>query len=220
MTLKLSGILTATTNIVVIGTVVFLLGRPGGAAFEAVKDYREKTQLHKRISREWNDFIQVGGRIDEGSGPVALVEFSDYQCPFCKQAHREISTFLTRNPDVGILYRHFPLSIHPAAEGAARSAICAERQGRFRRMHVRLFETSEWQTDTNWTREAIAAGVVDTLQFKACLHSELTSTRLERDKSLGDHLAVSGTPTFVYAKGVRAGIISPEELLEITKSPR
>ncbi len=217
--MKLSGILTATTNIVVIGTVAFLLGRPGGAAFETVKEYRAKTQLRKRISQEWNDFIQVGGRIDEGKGPVALVEFSDYQCPFCKQAHGALSKFLAGHPDVGILYRHFPLSIHPAAEGAARSAICAEREGRFLQMHVRLFETSEWQTDTNWTREAIAAGVVDTLQFKACLRSQLTSTRLDRDKSLGARLAVSGTPTFVYPKGIRAGIISPEELLEIAKSP-
>ncbi len=217
--MKLSGILTVTTNVVVVGTVVFLLVRPGGTVFEAVKEYHAKSQIRKRISREWNDFIQVGGRVDEGKGPVAIVEFADYQCPFCKQEDGKLARFLAGHPNVGLLYRHFPLSVHPAAEGAARAAICAEQQGRFRQMHDRLFETSEWQTDTNWTREAIAAGVVDTLQFKACLHSEPTSERLDRDKWLGEHLAVSGTPTFVYPKGVRAGMISPEELLEITQLP-
>ncbi len=68
-------------------------------------------------------------------------------------ARQAAAEFIAQNPEVGVAYRHLPLPIHPAAEGAARAAICAQRQRRFEEMHARLFETARWHSDTLWIRE-------------------------------------------------------------------
>ena len=109
-----------------------------------------------------------------------------------------------------MIYRHLPLPFHPAAEGAARASICAERQGRFREMYDRLFGTEAWLSDTNWNREAESAGVPDLGRFGNCLHDIDTDRRLAVDRNLAEALAVAGTPTFVHRKGIFVGILSRE----------
>lgn len=215
---KFSEKLNTVVNIVVIIALgVFLVG-PQGILYTRVKEWRKSAQLRERIARDWNALTDGGVRVDTGRSKPVLVEFSDYQCPFCRQANRVIEQWLATH-DAGVIYRHFPLTaIHPAAEGAARAAICAEAQGRFRTMHLRLFETDTWQKDSNWVREAEAAGVPDLERFEACLTSDGTTRRLEADMALGRSLGVTGTPTFVYSQGMRSGVLSDAILSEVTHS--
>ncbi|MFQ5705601.1 MAG: DsbA family protein [Gemmatimonadales bacterium] len=165
------------------------------------------------IDSIWPLLVDRATHVGTQSQGIALIEFLDYQCPFCQQQYTESKRFLASNPGRGLGYLHLPSLIHPAAEGAARSAICAEGLGRFSELHKRLFETDQWKSDTNWVREASAVGGVDTNKFLACLRSNETTDRIERDCALAQNLGVSGTPAFVYRSGVYVGLASDLVLL-------
>ena len=165
----------------------------------------------------WDTLVAAGARLDAGSPPVRIVEFSDYQCPFCKQEHFVLSALLDSVPTLGIAYRHLPNDRHPAARGAALAAICAERQGHFREMHSSLFETIEWQTDTNWISLAKSAGIPDIGGFAVCLSDPSTSRRLEQDLRLAEQLGITGTPEFVSPKERVSGLVPPAGLLRLAR---
>lgn len=209
---KFSEKLVMVTNIlVVVAFLVFIVG-PNGVVYGKWKDWRTTAKTRRQIGDKWPALIEGGSRLDAGKTPPAFVEFADYQCPFCKNASRTMEQWLASN-DTGVVFRHLPLTaIHPAAEGAARAAICAETQGRFRQMHHQLFTENEWEKDTNWVREAKAAGVPDITAFQACLQSEKTTARLSADMKLAESLGIKGTPTYVAHKGLRQGIITDDVL--------
>lgn len=207
--------LMIVTNVVLVAIVVFTLLRPRGGVGVALREWRQDRAIRNRLTHQWSKIAGEAGRLDHGTGQVLLVEFSDYQCPFCKQAHYRLDSLLAKNPAIGIVYRHFPLPIHPSAAGAARASICAQNQGRFREMDRRLFETTQWQTDTNWVREARAGRVPDISQFRACLSSPKTIARLAADRTIAMELLVGGTPTFFGQGGVRKGVQSVETLIRL-----
>src|SRR4051812_450043 len=80
--------------------------------------------------------------LGDPNGPVALVEYGDYECPFCRQAHFVVQSVLRRlDPYVRYVWRHFPLAqTHPHALSAALAAEAAGAQGKFWRMHATLFD--------------------------------------------------------------------------------
>lgn len=137
---------------------------------------------------------------------MRIVEFADFQCPFCQANHSELLAFLTVHPGVGVVYRHLPLPQHPAAEAAAKAAICAEHQGVFRAFHHYLFETANWQEDRNWSDVAQATNVGDLAEFERCLDTPATAARLEADKELAKALGITGTPAFVTERHVVQGL--------------
>lgn len=193
--------------------LVGFLFRPGGSGYETVAGWGRERRLQRTISREWDALVAGTSRVDSGGREVLLVEFADYQCPFCAQSASELEAFLVDHPHVGVLYRHFPLrSIHPAAEGAARAAICAEAQGTFRQMHRRLFESSQWHSQRNWVAEASSAGVPNLSAFEACLNSPSTTARLAADEALAARLDVRGTPTFFTLSRARTGAMSRDDV--------
>lgn len=133
---------------------------------------------------------------------VTIVEFSDYQCPFCSRAEPIIDQVLALFPeDVRLVYRHFPIdSIHPRARPAAIAAVCAEEQGRFWEFHKRVFENQR-----NLSDEALA-GFADELEldraaYDACLEGEAAATRVAEDLAAGQEAGTTGTPAF-YVNGI------------------
>jgi len=177
--------------------------------------FRYQLQVRHTLEHEWTSLANGGSRLDSGKGPAVLVEFSDYQCPFCRRSDAALDLVL-QSMTVGVSYHHFPISdLHPAADGAARAAICAEEQGRFRQMHHHLMTTNEWQTDTNWVAAARLVGIPDQSLFADCLSRRSTTLRLDRDRRLADTLHVLGTPAFFTStKGYR-GFLAYAELIKI-----
>lgn len=199
-------ILDRTLNFGVIVIALFIVFRPGGPVFGWVQKQVETRRVRSQLETLWPELISEGHRLDGGSGDVVLIEFSDYQCSFCQRTHPELSDFLSEHKQVGVLYRHLPLAtIHQAAEGAARAAICAEQQARFRQMHDHLFETERWSEDQDWAVEAIEIGIPDVARFVACMDAPATHARLARDRKLADALGVISTPTFVTRNGIFRG---------------
>lgn len=133
------------------------------------------------------------------SAKVTIVEFSDFQCPFCASFYNaSLSQIRTNYIDTGkvkLVYRHFPLSFHPEAQKAAEAAECAEEQGKFWEMHDKLFENSSSLSVANEKQWAKDLGL-DSAKFNTCLDSGKTASAVQKDAADGAAAGVSGTPTF------------------------
>jgi protein-disulfide isomerase len=133
--------------------------------------------------------------------PVMVVEFSDFQCPYCRQVEPTLKQLLAKYPDkVSLAYRDLPIpSIHPQAELAAEASRCALEQGKFWEYHDRLYNNS------NLERPALLddarALKLDDKQFDACLASGKYKAEVDRDVKEGTQAGVSGTPGF-FINGV------------------
>jgi protein-disulfide isomerase len=202
-------------NTLTLGVVLVLALRPGGLLRVTFDTWQTNRAIERTLASEWDTMIASGSRLDRSPSKAVLVEFSDYQCPFCKKAHHAIDSLIRENGELGIVYRHFPLPSHQSAAGAARASVCAANQGRFREMDRRLFETTQWQTDTQWVREARAVRVPDISLFRACLTSQATADRVALDMALARRLRIAGTPMFVARSGLVLGAQPKEALLAL-----
>ncbi|MDB4959742.1 MAG: bdbD [Myxococcales bacterium] len=129
--------------------------------------------------------------------PVTLVEYGDYQCPFCGQAFLVLQELERRlGNDLRFVFRHFPLSeIHPYALGAAEAAEAASAQGRFWDMHDRLYLNQD-ALDPDSLLEHAAALDLDVEQFANDLEAHRFLPRIEADFMGGVRSGVNGTPCF------------------------
>lgn len=128
--------------------------------------------------------------------PVTIVEFSDFECPYCGRAHPILTELLRElEGQVKVVFRNYPLSGHPRAMPAARAAVAAGHQGKFWEMADLLFEHQRALEDEDLTRYAQQIGL-DLERFEADLHAPETQAAIERDREEGSRLGVEGTPTF------------------------
>jgi protein-disulfide isomerase len=194
--------LGTAANVAVIAAAAFLLLRPTGPVGARVAEWNRGRALKAFIDDHWAT-IQIGSRLDTMSAPIEIVEFSDYECAFCRRQHLSLMAIINDRQLGGIAFRHLPLpSLHARADGAARSAICAEAQGHFLAMHNQLMKSEAWMVDSNWVREAEAAGVPNLAAFGKCRSSPETTARIAADAEMAAKLGIRGTPSFI-AKGTR-----------------
>jgi protein-disulfide isomerase len=127
--------------------------------------------------------------------PVVVVEFADFECPFCQRLAPELdSMWEARKDKVRFVYKFLPLAVHPHSEAAARAAIAAQLQGKFWPMHHQLFEHGQHLEDSDLEGYAKAVGL-DLARFHADMASPAATARIEADRKLSDSLGVKGTPT-------------------------
>lgn len=159
------------------------------------------------------DPISFAGAAIQGDGhaKVAIIEYSDFQCPFCGKFEREtlpgLRSKYIKSGEVMLAFRNFPLSIHTFAEGAAEASACANEQGKFWQMHDRMFGHQE-RLDGNSLRDDAKAVGLDIKAFDACLASD-AATKVQADSSSGQVLRVSGTPTFFIGVIQADGRVKP-----------
>jgi len=136
----------------------------------------------------------IRGSLD---APLQLVEYGDYECPFCGMAHpvvQQVERLLSDR--LCFAYRHFPIiSAHPHALRAAEAAESAAEQGRFWAMHNRLFEHQDLLDDEMLVFHAVQVGL-DRERFIDDLESQRFIPRVREDLSSGARSGVNGTPTF------------------------
>ena len=150
-----------------------------------------KARLSKLPVKE-HDHIQ--GPID---APCALVEYGDYQCPYCGDAHEIVKEVQERLGDkLCFAFRNFPLvDIHEHAEHAAEAAESAAAQGRFWEMHALLFENQNALDDDDLAGYAAELGL-DPKRIMAEVESGAHAARIKKDLISGEQNEVNGTPTF------------------------
>jgi protein-disulfide isomerase len=135
---------------------------------------------------------------------VAIVEFSDFECPFCASFYKEtLPKIISEYVDKGLVkvdYRHYPLSFHPQALPSANAAECANEQGKFWEMHDKIFSENVGgalglatvDTYKTWAQElGLEASV-----FDSCLDEQRYKDIIDSDFALGNELVVNATPTF------------------------
>src|SRR5882757_10035581 len=127
---------------------------------------------------------------------ITLVEFSDFQCPYCYKAAEKISAVLKAYPnDVKLIFKQYPLDSHPQAAISAQAALAANQQGKFWQLHDIMFANRN-----GLSRKAImgwAEGIgLDMKRFTADLDSDAIKKTVARDTADGDKAGVDGTPTF------------------------
>ena len=130
------------------------------------------------------------------NAPIELIEFSDFQCPFCLRADPVVRQVLATYGDrIRFVYRHYPLPNHPNARPAAEAAACAGDQGKFWAFHDRIFTNQTKLTDADLKQHAVEIGV-DTAKFNACVDGHATKARVDADMRAGEEAGVDGTPAF------------------------
>ncbi len=133
------------------------------------------------------------------SAKVTIVEFSDFQCPFCSSFYN--SSLVPMRKDyidtgkVKIVYRHFPLGFHPEAQKAAEATECAKDQGKFWEMHDKIFLNQPSLSVANEKQWAKDLGL-NSATFNQCLDSGKKAAVVSADQKAGTEAGVSGTPTF------------------------
>ena len=142
--------------------------------------------------------VELAGAPVRGNpkAPVTIVEFSDFQCPFCVRARPTVARVREVYGDkVRWAFRHYPLDFHPQAQKAGEAAACAGEQDRFWQMHDRLWENSSKLEVPELKAHAQAIGL-DATTFATCLDSGRHAGLVERDMQAGQEYGVSGTPAF------------------------
>lgn len=135
---------------------------------------------------------------------IAVVEFSDFECPYCGRHAQTVYPQLQRqyidNGTLMYVFRHFPLQkLHPNAFKAAEAAECARDQGKFWEMHDRLFTNQKALTESDLSNHAGAIGV-DSARFKPCLSNGTKSSRVKEDAAEGERLELQATPSFFIGR--------------------
>jgi protein-disulfide isomerase len=148
------------------------------------------------------------------SAVLEIVEFSDFQCPFCAQAVPVIDSLLSAHPDdVRHVYRHFPLPMHEHAARAAQAALEAQRQDAFWTYHDLLFENQGALADPELVGYAERLGL-DAEALERALAGGTHQARMHEDMEFGQLLGVTGTPTF-FLNGFRLQGVPPIWVFEL-----
>jgi protein-disulfide isomerase len=147
------------------------------------------------------------------NAPIQIIEFSDFQCPFCLNAFPTVKQVLSTYGDrIHFVYRHYPLANHPRARPAAEAAQCADEQGKFWVYHDRLFGDQSRLSDADFKQHAAELGL-DAGQFNACYDGHKYKADVDTDIRAGDEAGVSGTPAF-YINGRMLSGAQPFEVFK------
>lgn len=150
------------------------------------------------------------------SAPVTIIEFSDFECPFCarfiEQTLPQIEEKYIKTGKVKLVFRDFPLPFHRNAQKAHQAAECADEQGRFWEYHDLLFENYQSLDEKSLKNYAENIGLNMT-QFNECLNSEEMASEVQKDLNDGSQYGVRGTPTF-FINGIELVGAQPYSVFE------
>ncbi|MFH1895314.1 MAG: DsbA family protein [archaeon] len=133
------------------------------------------------------------------NAPVTIIEFSDYQCPFCERFYAETLPSIQQkyidSGKVKLVYRDFPLGFHENAQKAAEAAECAGEQGKYWEMHNKIFDNQTAIDIVSLKQYAVQLGL-NQEKFNQCLDSSAMASEVQKDFADGQKYGVTATPTF------------------------
>ncbi len=167
------------------------------------KDNKAPTQPTQPTTVKVNlpaDFTKDDPFKGDKDAKVTIVEFSDFQCPFCERFFTQTLSSIEENyVDTGkvkFVFKDFPLGFHQNAQKAAEATECADEQGKFWEMHDKIFENQQSLGVDNYKQWAKDLGL-DTDNFDKCLDDGITASEISDDMSDGQKTGISGTPGFL-----------------------
>lgn len=152
-------------------------------------------------------------RWGKADAPIEIIEFSDFQCPYCTRGAETIEQVKKHYADkVTVVYRHFPLPMHDRADEGAEASECANEQGKFWEYHDQLFANQKMMSDADLKTYATNVGL-DVAKFEECLASDKHVATVEQDMAEGKAVGMSGTPGF-FINGRMLGGAQPFEAFQ------
>jgi protein-disulfide isomerase len=175
-----------------------------------------ETAYRERFAPDQIKNIDLTDTPSKGSAgaPIVVVEFADFECPACGAMRPVLDQLYEQHRDsVRVLFKHFPLAMHPNAEKASRAAVAAQRQGKFWEMYRVLFDNQTQLGVENVEKLAQGLGL-DLAKFRQDRDSEVTADFVAKNRKQGEALELSGTPS-IFINGRRfSGTGEPAQDLE------
>ena len=173
---------------------------------DVLAELKAKEAQNKPLPKEKADEIAGDDAPSFGpkDAPVTIVEFSDFQCPYCSMTAQVTDEIKKNYPDkVRVVFRQFPLSFHEDAHLASQAALAAHEQGKFWEMHDKLFANQKALKRANLEEYAKEIGL-NMDEFNEALDSKKFAKQVDEDMELGKEVYVQGTPT-MFINGERVG---------------
>jgi len=183
---------------------------------EAMKAEQAKQALDTQKAALYDDKDSpVGGNVN---GDVTIVEFFDYQCPYCKRAHVSLTEAVAKDGKIKIIYKEFPI-LSEESRIAAVAALAARNQGKYLPFHNALLSTRDKLTAESIFAIAKSVGL-DVDKLRKDMQSPEIGRALERNMALADALNIRGTPAFIVGREIVPGAIDVDTIRELVKRAR
>lgn len=172
----------------------------------AERQLEQRLRAERKVSLAYEPFrVQINNEkaptLGKSDAPITLVEFSDFQCPYCQATVPTLKQVEQKYGDkVQIVYKQFPLGIHPFAPKAAEASLCANEYGKFWEMHDAMFQDQQKLSVSDLKQTARRVGI-DGKKFDACLDAGRYVEQVQNDQKEGQRLGVNGTPA-MYINGL------------------
>ena len=187
---------------------------------ESVKAYQQKQAQQQQ--QDQNTFLQqmkanpksaIGNSPTTGASDqkIVLLEFSDFQCPYCSEAHQALKQFMASHQNqVTLVYKHLPLTqIHPEAMPAAKASWAASQQGKFWEFHDALFENQKKLGEPFYMETAKALNL-DIKRFDQDRNGKAALDAIQKDVEMAEKIGVTGTPfAFMNGEFISGGVQLP-----------
>jgi predicted DsbA family dithiol-disulfide isomerase len=166
---------------------------------KTIDELREKAVIEVNLQEPrwpWLFATESSPALGRNGSAITIIEFADFQCPYCREAQRVLKQVLkTYELEVRLVFKHLPLDIHSQAFNAARAAFCAGKQGHFWEYQDALFASSDLEANT--LQKTASALKLDLPKFETCLTSEDSRDAVTKDKREAARWGINGTPTFL-----------------------
>ncbi len=199
--------------------VLEILRKHPEVILESVEKYQREQQQQQSDARNKavsqiasNPSAIIGKSPKRGNGKTILIEFSDFQCPYCAKAHATVKQFMAkRSADVTLVYKHLPLTqIHAEAQPAAQAAWATQQQGKFWEFHDAMFEQQDQLGNALYQKTAKTLGL-DIAKFDRDRNSQAAKDAIAADVKLARSLELNGTPAFIMNGQLFSGAVPVEE---------
>jgi protein-disulfide isomerase len=180
----------------------------------------EAENLKRTIAERSDEILNdpaapVGG---DPEGDVTLVEFFDYNCPYCRKVAPTVAEIIAADPDLRVVYKEFPI-LGPGSTFAARAALAAQQQRKYAPFHEALMGAGE-SVDEEQVLEIAEAVGLDTVRLKRDMESPAIQQAITRNLQLANALGITGTPSFVIGDRVVPGAVDLRTLQSLVARAR
>jgi protein-disulfide isomerase len=184
-----------------------------------VKESEAKAATNQLAARKDEVFSDAAAPVvGNPKGDAILVEFFDYNCPYCRKAAPVVDQLMQADPGVKVVYKEFPI-LGPGSTFAARAALAAQKQGKYAIFHDALFAWHGRITEVSTMEVATSVGL-DLDRLKKDMADPAIETAIKSNLALAEALRITGTPTFVSGKDIAPGLVDLETLKRMITAAR
>jgi protein-disulfide isomerase len=182
---------------------------------KVIDELRTQANLQIDLPAPRVEVAATGPARGPADAKVTIIEFSDFQCPYCGQAFGTVEQLMPQYAGkVKLVFRQFPLPIHQQAEKAAEASLCAADQGKFWELHDLMFKNQK-KLDISDIKTYAASAGLDGAKFSQCLDSGDKKKQVEADIEAGQAAGVNGTPAFFINGVFLNGALPIEEFKKV-----